>query len=410
MNTEKKLNYTGKDINLRIKLPASKSISNRALILNALSYSPFDVENLSDCDDTRVMVAAFDSNISSFDVGAAGTSMRFLTAFLSKTVGEWTITGSERMKQRPIRILVDALNKLGGKVEYLENDGYPPLKIYGSAMMGGEIDLDGSISSQYISALMMIAPYMVNGLTINLKSKVISKPYIQMTLGMMQSFGVKAEFKDDKIDIRPQNYIPTRYRVESDWSAASYWYEILALSGKGNIKLIGLNENSLQGDRAVADIFENLGVETVFYENEVELSVSDQIRKVSDKFRYDFTNVPDLAQTVVVTCCLMKKPFHFSGLQSLKIKETNRVAALMYELRKLGYVLVEPQEGELMWDGTCCQADEIASIDTYEDHRMAMAFAPIALTHPLIIRNPEVVSKSYPLFWNDMSHIISDIL
>ncbi len=410
MNTEKKLNYTGKDINLRIKLPASKSISNRALILNALSYSPFDVENLSDCDDTRVMVAAFDSNISSFDVGAAGTSMRFLTAFLSKTVGEWTITGSERMKQRPIRILVDALNKLGGKVEYLENDGYPPLKIYGSAMMGGEIDLDGSISSQYISALMMIAPYMVNGLTINLKSKVISKPYIQMTLGMMQSFGVKAEFKDDKIDIRPQNYIPTRYRVESDWSAASYWYEILALSGKGNIKLIGLNENSLQGDRAVADIFENLGVETVFYENEVELSVSDQIRKVSDKFRYDFTNVPDLAQTVVVTCCLMKKPFHFSGLQSLKIKETNRVAALMYELRKLGYVLVEPQEGELMWDGTCCQADEIATIDTYEDHRMAMAFAPIALTHPLIIRNPEVVSKSYPLFWNDMSHIISDIL
>ena len=410
MNTEKKLNYTGKDINLRIKLPASKSISNRALILNALSYSPFDVENLSDCDDTRVMVAAFDSNISSFDVGAAGTSMRFLTAFLSKTVGEWTITGSERMKQRPIRILVDALNKLGGKVEYLENDGYPPLKIYGSAMMGGEIDLDGSISSQYISALMMIAPYMVNGLTINLKSKVISKPYIQMTLGMMQSFGVKAEFKDDKIDIRPQNYIPTRYRVESDWSSASYWYEILALSGKGNIKLIGLNENSLQGDRAVADIFENLGVETVFYENEVELSVSDQIRKVSDKFRYDFTNVPDLAQTVVVTCCLMKKPFHFSGLQSLKIKETNRVAALMYELRKLGYVLVEPQEGELMWDGTCCQADEIATIDTYEDHRMAMAFAPIALTHPLIIRNPEVVSKSYPLFWNDMSHIISDIL
>ena len=409
MNTEKKLNYTGKDINLRIKLPASKSISNRALILNALSYSPFDVENLSDCDDTRVMVAAFDSNISSFDVGAAGTSMRFLTAFLSKTVGEWTITGSERMKQRPIRILVDALNKLGGKVEYLENDGYPPLKIYGSAIMGGEIDLDGSISSQYISALMMIAPYMVNGLTINLKSKVISKPYIQMTLGMMQSFGVKAEFKDNKIDIRPQSYKPTRYRVESDWSAASYWYEILALSGKGNIKLIGLNEDSLQGDRAVVDIFANLGVETIFYENEVELTVSDHIRKLSDKFRYDFTNVPDLAQTVVVTCCLMKIPFHFSGLQSLKIKETNRVAALMCELRKLGYVLIEPQEGELVWDGAKGEADEIAAIDTYEDHRMAMAFAPISIVQPIIIRNPEVVSKSYPLFWGDILQIISDI-
>lgn len=411
MATEKLLSLSPQHLNLEIYLPASKSISNRALIMNALSYSPYDVENLSDCDDTRVMVEVFDSNSNHFDVGAAGTSMRFLTAFLSKTVGEWTITGSERMKNRPIKVLVDALNSLGGKIEYLDKEGFPPLKIYGSALMGGEISLNGGISSQYISALMMIAPYMQNGLTITLEGNVISKPYIQMTQKMMEDFGVKLEFSENIIEIKAQNYRPIRYRVESDWSAASYWYEILTFVEVGIIRLNGLNKNSLQGDSEVAEIFQNFGIETEYFENYVELSKNPTFQAQNlSIFEYDFTNVPDLAQTVVVTSCLMNRPFHFKGLQSLKIKETNRVAALINELKKLGFVLTEPEEGELVWNGEKCIADEMPSIATYEDHRMAMSFAPAALFSPLKIENPEVVSKSYPSFWSDIAMISSKII
>ena len=390
-------------IQLEINLPASKSISNRALILNALSYSPHEVENLSDCDDTRVMVNVFDSNSNYFDVGAAGTSMRFLTAFLAKTVGEWTITGSERMKQRPIRILVDALNQLGGKVEYIENKGFPPLKIFGSALTGGEISLNGGISSQYISALMMIAPYMQKGLKINLQGNVISTPYILMTKKMMEDFGVKIDFSDDKISIRPQIYNPVRFRVESDWSAASYWYEILSLSGKGKIRLKGLKKESYQGDSEIAEIFKSLGVTTEYAEDGVILLPNKET--LVKNFFLDFTNIPDLAQTVAVTCCLKDITFIFSGLQSLKIKETNRIEALIHELRKLGYVLHEPAEGTLAWNGEKCTADEDPVISTYEDHRMAMAFAPAALLQSVTIRNPSVVSKSYPNFWHDISLI-----
>ena len=390
-------------IQLEINLPASKSISNRALILNALSYSPHEVENLSDCDDTRVMVNVFDSNSNYFDVGAAGTSMRFLTAFLAKTLGEWTITGSERMKQRPIRILVDALNQLGGKVEYIENKGFPPLKIFGSALTGGEISLNGGISSQYISALMMIAPYMQKGLKINLQGNVISTPYILMTKKMMEDFGVKIDFSGDKISIRPQIYNPVRFRVESDWSAASYWYEILSLSGKGKIRLKGLKKESYQGDSEIAEIFKSLGVTTEYAEDGVILLPNKET--LVKNFFLDFTNIPDLAQTVAVTCCLKDITFIFSGLQSLKIKETNRIEALIHELRKLGYVLHEPAEGTLAWNGEKCTADEDPVISTYEDHRMAMAFAPAALLQSVTIRNPSVVSKSYPNFWHDISLI-----
>lgn len=390
-------------IQLEINLPASKSISNRALILNALSYSPHEVENLSDCDDTRVMVNVFDSNSNYFDVGAAGTSMRFLTAFLAKTVGEWTITGSERMKQRPIRILVDALNQLGGKVEYIENKGFPPLKIFGSALTGGEISLNGGISSQYISALMMIAPYMQKGLKINLQGNVISTPYILMTKKMMEDFGVKIDFSGNKISIRPQIYNPVRFRVESDWSAASYWYEILSLSGKGKIRLKGLKKESYQGDSEIAEIFKSLGVTTEYAEDGVILLPNKET--LVKNFFLDFTNIPDLAQTVAVTCCLKDITFIFSGLQSLKIKETNRIEALIHELRKLGYVLHEPAEGTLAWNGEKCTADEDPVISTYEDHRMAMAFAPAALLQSVTIRNPSVVSKSYPNFWHDISLI-----
>lgn len=393
------LHFTSESIKAQIQLPASKSISNRALILNALAYSPHEIQNLSDCDDTRVMIRALDSNSTHFDVGAAGTSMRFLTAFLAKTVGEWTITGSERMKQRPIRLLVDALNSLGAKIEYLENEGFPPLKIYGSAMMGGEISLNGGVSSQYISALMMIAPYMVNGLAIKLEGNVISVPYIEMTRSMMAEFGVQTSFDNNTISIEPQSYTPIPFTVESDWSAASYWYELLSISGKGEVFLEGLKQNSYQGDSQVAGLFEQLGVATEYLPEGVRLTPTGNY---VNHFSYNFINQPDLAQTFAVTCCMKGIPFGFSGLQSLKIKETDRIAALINELGKLGFVIEEPAEGMLAWKGETKAVEPSPVIKTYDDHRMAMAFAPAALKQKLEIEHPEVVSKSYPNFWEDI--------
>lgn len=402
--TTKQLHIQPKELQLQITLPASKSISNRALILDALSYSPYDIHNLSDCDDTNVLVNALDSNSTTFDIGAAGTTMRFLTAFLSKTVGEWVITGSERMKQRPIKLLVDALNGLGARIEYLENDGYPPLRIFGSALMGGEIHLKGNVSSQYISALMMIAPCMQQGLKIVLEGKIISRPYIDMTLQMMDEYGIDADFIGNVIQIEPQEYQPIPYKVESDWSAASYWYEILSLVGKGGIFLKGLGENSYQGDSKVADLFEQLGVKTSYLEEGVLLSPNED---VTSRMEYDFTDEPDLTQTFAVTCCLKNIPFKFIGLETLKIKETDRIAALINELAKLGYVVYQPAESQLAWDGERCEPASPISIATYHDHRMAMAFAPAALVTAIIIEEPQVVSKSYPTFWNDIDKLIS---
>ncbi|HLP04570.1 MAG TPA: 3-phosphoshikimate 1-carboxyvinyltransferase [Paludibacter sp.] len=398
----KHLDLRPKNIELEIVLPSSKSISNRALILNALSYSPAEIQNLSDCDDTRVMVEALESTDRIFDIGAAGTAMRFLTAFLSKTVGEWVITGSERMKQRPIKLLVDALNSLGARIEYVDKEGFPPLRIFGSALKGGTIHLNGGVSSQYISALMMVAPYMQEGLKIILEGTVISVPYIYMTMSMMKEYGVEVKFENNTIEIEPQTYIPVQYTVESDWSGASYWYEILAIAAKGRIFLPGLNKNSYQGDSKTAELFAQLGVRSEFRPDGVVIEASGQ--QVAE-FNYDFVNQPDLAQTFAVTCCLKNIPFHFHGLQSLKIKETNRIAALMNELKKTGYILVEPAEGQLAWVGERCKADENIQIATYEDHRMAMAFAPAALVTPLKIEHPGVVSKSYPRFWDDLDRL-----
>ena len=244
-----------------VKLPASKSISNRALILNALSYSPFPIQNLSDCDDTNVLVRALESNDRDFDIQAAGTAMRFLTAFLAKIVGEWTITGTERMKNRPIRALVDALNSLGARIEYIEKEGFPPLRIFGSALQGGEISLAGNVSSQYISALLMIAPTMENGLVLHLTGDVISKPYIQLTLQLMKQFGVEAEWQGEStLRVAPQSYRPVPFTVEADWSAASYWFEMMALSRSAHIRLQGLFKHSFQGDAMGARLFSQLGV------------------------------------------------------------------------------------------------------------------------------------------------------
>lgn len=384
-----------------VQLPASKSICNRALILNALSYSPYEIQNLSDCDDTDVMVKALNSNDSHFDVKAAGTAMRFLTAFLSKVVGEWTITGTERMKNRPIRILVDALNAVGAKIEYLEKEGFPPLRIMGSALQGGEISLDGGVSSQYISALLMIAPLMEKGLTLHLQGKVISKPYIHLTLQLMKQYGVESEWVGSTIKVAPQSYHPLPYTVESDWSAASYWYEMMALSQQAEIELKGLFKESLQGDAAGAKLFAQLGVATDYKAGGVVLRKNGN---VCQKLIYDFVNEPDLAQTFVTTCAFMDIPFRFTGLQSLKIKETDRIEALKCELRKLGYVLTDTNGSILEWNGERCEPEAHPVITTYEDHRMAMAFAPASLVRKegIEIAHPEVVSKSYPHFWENL--------
>jgi 3-phosphoshikimate 1-carboxyvinyltransferase len=384
-----------------VQLPASKSISNRALILNALSYSPYEIQNLSDCDDTEVMVKALNSNARDFDIKAAGTAMRFLTAFLSKVVGEWTITGTERMKNRPIKILVDALNALGGKVEYMDREGYPPLRIFGSALQGGEISLSGGVSSQYISALLMIAPLMENGLTLSLEGNIISKPYIHLTLQLMELFGVKAEWNGQVIKVQPQEYNPIRFTVESDWSAASYWYSMMALSKNAEIELSGLFKNSLQGDAAGAKLFAQLGVGTTFTDRGVVLKRTGNLAK---KLVYNFVNEPDLAQTFVVACVFLNIPFRFTGLQSLKIKETDRIVALKTELSKLGYILTDSNDSILEWNGERCEPEDNPVIATYEDHRMAMAFAPAALVRPegIAIADPEVVTKSYPRYWDDL--------
>lgn len=394
-----------KNIHSKIQLPASKSISNRVLILNALSKSAFLPENLSDSDDTKVMLNAFESGLADINIGAAGTSMRFLTAYLSQKEGNWTITGTERMKNRPIRILVDALRQLGADINYLEKEGYPPLRICGKKLLGGSISLDGSVSSQYISALMMIAPYMENGLQLQLTGTVISQPYIRMTIRLMETFGVKTIWENNTILITPQTYQPTPFKIESDWSGASYWYEIMALcTEKSEIKLEGLEKNSTQGDSAVKQIFEKLHVQSLFEEDGVCLQSED--KRKEERLEYDFINEPDLAQTLVVTCCLLNIPFRFTGLQSLRIKETDRISALQMELQKLGYVVKDEANSIMMWDGEKCEAEPHPIIHTYEDHRMAMAFAPIALrVNNLKIREPEVVSKSYPHYWDNLKQV-----
>ena len=388
-------------IHTTIQLPSSKSISNRALIINALGNGTHHPENLSDCDDTRVMIRALNDDKETIDIMAAGTAMRFLTAYLSVTPGTRIITGTERMQQRPIQVLVNALRELGADIEYVANDGFPPLRITGRELRKDTISLPGNVSSQYISALLMIAPVLTNGLTIRLTGDIISRPYINLTLQLMNDFGVRAEWTDDhRLKVEPQAYHSTPFYVESDWSAASYWYQIVALSKEAEVTLPGLFKDSYQGDSQVAGIFRSLGVETIYKDKTVILKKNG---KSVERLDYDFINQPDLAQTFVVTCALLNIPFRFSGLQSLKIKETDRMAALITEMRKLGYIHHETDGSVLSWEGERCTTEEHPAIDTYEDHRMAMAFAPTCLALPeILINNPQVVSKSYPRYWEDL--------
>ena len=391
-------------IDTTINLPASKSISNRALILHALGKGSVVPDNLSDCDDTKVIINALKTMPPVIDIKAAGTAMRFMTAYLSVTPGEHIITGTNRMKHRPIRVLVDALRKLGAQIEYTEEEGFPPLRITGDALDGGMLEIPGDVSSQYISALLMIGPAMKNGLKLRLTGNIVSRPYIDLTLHVMHEFGISVEWTDvDMISVGHQEIGDRRYTIENDWSASSYWYEILAMTNddEARVTLPGLKDASRQGDSAVRYLFSMLGVKTAFRtSNEVVLT-----RHMCSlpRLDYDFINQPDLAQTLVVTCATLGIPFHFTGLGNLRIKETDRIEAMKTEMRKLGYVLDDSVETELSWNGERCDAEEKPVIDTYEDHRMAMAFAPTAiLLGEIRINNPEVVTKSYPGYWDDL--------
>ncbi len=390
-----------------IQLPTSKSISNRMLIINALSYSPFPVQNLSDCDDSNVMNQVLQSNTNHFDIGHAGTAMRFLTAYLSKILGECHLTGSERMQQRPISILVDALRKMGAQIEYTGAEGYPPLKITGTALKGGTIELDGSISSQYISALLMIAPTVMGGLTLRLTGKITSRSYIEMTLGLMKKFGIKYQWNGNEIRIGAQSYKPVPYSVEADWSGASYWYAMVALSGHCDLTLTGLHLNSLQGDAIQASWYKKyFGIRSRQEGDSVRLT-KGKVPEIK-RLNLDFIENPDVAQTFVVLAIGKCLPFHFTGLKTLKIKETDRIAALQNECAKLGAILTEPADGELAWDGALTDAlfREVPVIATYHDHRMAMAFALAAMFRKEIgIEDPMVVTKSYPTFYGDLRKV-----
>lgn len=402
--------FAPKYVKGKVILPSSKSLSNRVLVINALSGNRGMLpENVSDCDDTRVMIKWLDGCDETVDVGAAGTAMRFSTALLAVSEGYRVITGSERMKQRPIALLVDALRGLGAEIEYVGDEGYPPLRIKGNPIMkGGCVSLSGGVSSQYISALLMIAPMMEEGLTLTLTGDVVSRPYIDMTIGLMRDFGAKVMWMDDNVvRVEPRVYCKRDFFVESDWSACSYWYEMVAL-GDGDVLLPGLFKDSFQGDSRVAELFSMLGVTTEYVDGE-GMGACVHIYRTGDvcgRLDLDLVEQPDLAQTLVVCCCMMGVPFRFTGLQSLKIKETDRINALRTEMRKLGYVVGEENDSVLYWNGERCEADAEPVIDTYDDHRMAMAFAPCALKLGEIrINDPHVVSKSYPGYWEDLRSV-----
>ena len=396
-------------IDTSIMLPASKSISNRALIIQALTKGGMMPENLSDCDDTEVIIRGLGKQSEIIDIKAAGTAMRFMTAYLSATEGEHTITGTERMKHRPIGILVDALRYLGAEIEYVGEEGYPPLRIRGRQLEGGTLLIAGDVSSQYISALLMIAPILTKGLELKLTGNIISRPYIDLTLHLMHEFGVAAEWSDfDTIRVKPQPYQQRAYTIESDWSAASYWYEILALTDDtlSKVALQGLKDGSRQGDSTVRYIFSLLGIKTSFKEkgvNGMPEALLTRHSRMLNRMDYDFTNQPDLAQTLIAVCPVLGIPFHFTGLGTLKIKETDRIEAMKREMEKLGYILHEEEGTALSWTSERCEPMTQPTIDTYEDHRMAMSFAPLAIKLGEIrINNPEVVSKSYPHYWADL--------
>jgi 3-phosphoshikimate 1-carboxyvinyltransferase len=385
-----------------VHLPTSKSISNRLLIMSALSGKRLVLKGLSDSDDTAIMLNILNSGSNLHNAGHAGTAMRFLTAYFACKQGEVTLTGSERMQNRPIGVLVDLLRELGANIEYLNKEGYPPLKISGGKLKGGKRVINSEVSSQYISALLLIAPCLPGGLELILKGNMVSASYINLTLQLMKRAGIRYRWNKDNIKIEEGNYQSGIFQVEPDWSAASYWYEMVALAEKADVFISGLTSDSLQGDAALVSIFENLGVKTVFEENGINLT---KTKVNTDFFEFDFTLNPDLVQSVIPACVLQNIPFRFTGTQTLRIKETDRILAFHNEMKKFGVKLDYPDSGEwIAWDGkTPFQQVKSVQIETYHDHRMAMSFAPVCLNVGSIgINDPMVITKSYPGFWDDL--------
>lgn len=388
-----------------ISLPASKSISNRALIIQALCQDKIKLKNLSASKDTQVLISALrDLSKNNIDIGAAGTAMRFLTSFLATTSGQRIITGSDRMKQRPIDALVNILKEFGAKIEYLEKGGYPPLKISGSKLIAKPISIKGNISSQYISSLLMIAPYLEGEFTLHIEGKVLSKDYIWMTIKLMQKFGIEIQWTDNIIKVKKGKYKAEELIVESDWSSASYWFEMISLNKNSMVELTGLKRNSLQGDSVLIELYKTLGVDSVFTNFGIRIK---NIPATCNYFEHDFTDCPDLAQTLAVTLVAKNIPFKLTGLDNLSIKETDRIKALIVEFEKLGIHLHQELNHTLYWNGNeSIVVPKDHFVETYEDHRMALAFAPLSLiTKELVIEDPEVVVKSYPDFWKDLESV-----
>ena len=386
-----------------IDLPASKSISNRVLLLNALCATPGRLSNLAQCDDTDAVLSALaQPDASEVNIGAAGTAMRFLTAYFATREGrEVVIDGTERMRQRPIGVLVDALRQLGADIEYVEAEGYPPLKITGTRLHGGALTVSGSVSSQYITAILLIAP-VIGGITLTIEGEIMSRPYIDMTLALMARYGVKAEWRENVIHVPAGEYTALDFTVEADWSAASYWWAMQAIVPQSRITLKGLEPQSLQGDSHIAELMSQMGVTGNWCGRYLDLRSNGGVGCCCSTFA-DLSGTPDIAQTLVVMLCLMGRPFRITGLRTLRIKETDRLEALRTELRKLGYVVKVEGDDAISWHFETTAAEASPHICTYHDHRMAMAFAPAAIRFPgLIIDDAQVVSKSYPLFWEHL--------
>lgn len=386
-----------------IDLPASKSISNRVLLLNALCATPGRLSNLAQCDDTDAVLSALaQSDASEVNIGAAGTAMRFLTAYFATREGrEVVIDGTERMRQRPIGVLVDALRQLGADIEYVEAEGYPPLKITGTRLRSGALTVSGSVSSQYITAILLIAP-VIGGIALTIEGEIMSRPYIDMTLALMARYGMKAEWRENVIHVPAGEYTALDFTVEADWSAASYWWAMQAIVPQSRITLKGLEPQSLQGDSRIAELMSQMGVMGNWCGRYLDLRSNGGVGCCCSTFA-DLSGTPDIAQTLVVMLCLMRRPFRITGLRTLRIKETDRLEALRIELRKLGYVVKVEGDDAISWHFETTAAEASPHICTYHDHRMAMAFAPAAIRFPgLIIDDAQVVSKSYPLFWEHL--------
>ncbi len=394
-----------------IQLPGSKSISNRVLIIKALSGLQFEIDNLSNSDDTLHLQTALNfvqqNNSGIVNVEHAGTDMRFLTTFLAMQAGNYELTGSDRMQQRPIKELVEVLKELGAEITYKKEMGYPPLVIKGKAILGGKATISGQISSQFISSLLLAAPYFVNGLELSITGEVVSRPYIHMTVELMKAFGADITWIENTIFIKsvPYTYAKTRFVIESDWSAASYYYSIIALSPiSASLTLSGLFQNSLQADAICGLLYDLLGVETRY--SEKEITITKVQLPGTTAFKYDFINCPDIAQTLACSCAGLNRNFIFTGLQTLKVKETDRIAALKNELQKFGIEIVATENAIECSHRKITIPDGKIEVASYNDHRMAMSFAALSLlTDGLIIMDADVVSKSYPQFWNDLTRI-----